>query len=231
MRRRLAERDQLFQLITENAADMIAVVDGTGQRIYNSPAYQHVLGYSAEELKTTSSIEQIHPDDRQRVLEAAHKARSTGQGQRLEYRIRHKDGSWRILESTASAVRNAKGKTEKLVIVNRDISERKRAEEMLAHSAFHDGLTNLPNRALFLDRLQRALVLSKRHTDYKFAVLFIDVDEFKVFNDSLGHKVGDEVLIQIGQRLTASLREVDTIARPQLGQAQEGRHAGPARRR
>src|SRR6185312_9975195 len=78
MRRRLAERDQLFQLITENAADMIAVVDGTGQRIYNSPAYQHVLGYSAEELKTTSSIEQIHPDDRQRVLEAARKARSTG---------------------------------------------------------------------------------------------------------------------------------------------------------
>ena len=64
IRRRLAERDQLFQLITENAADMIAVVDGTGQRIYNSPAYQHVLGYSAEELKTTSSIEQIHPDDR-----------------------------------------------------------------------------------------------------------------------------------------------------------------------
>ncbi len=221
MRRRLAERDQLFQLITENAADMIAVVDGTGKRIYNSPAYQHVLGYSPEELKNTSSIEQIHPDDRQRVLEAAHKARSTGQGQRMEYRIRHKDGSWRILESTASAIRNAKGETEKLVIVNRDISERKRAEEMLAHHAFHDGLTNLPNRALFVDRLQRALVLSKRHTDYKFAVLFIDIDEFKVFNDSLGHKVGDEVLIQIGQRLTASLREVDTIARPQFGPSKD----------
>ena len=102
--------------------------------------------------------------------------------------------------------------------MNRDISERKRAEELLAHNAFHDGLTNLPNRALFLDRLQRALVLSKRHTDYKFAVLFIDIDEFKVFNDSLGHIVGDEVLVQIGKRLTASLREVDTISRPQLGQ-------------
>jgi diguanylate cyclase (GGDEF)-like protein/PAS domain S-box-containing protein len=221
MRRRLAERDQLFQLITENAADMIAVVDGAGKRIYNSPAYYHILGYSAEELKITSSIEQIHPDDRQRVLEAAHKARSAGQGQRLEYRIRHRDGSWRILESTASAIRNAKGETEKLVIVNRDISERKRAEALLAHNAFHDGLTNLPNRALFLDRLQRALVLSKRHTDYKFAVLFMDVDEFKVFNDSLGHKVGDEVLVQISQRLTASLREVDTIARPHLGPSKD----------
>ena len=218
IRRQLADRDQLFQLITENAADMIAVVDGTGQRLYNSPAYQHVLGYSDEELKSTASIEQVHPDDRQMVLEAAHKARTTGQGQRLEYRIRHKDGSWRILESTSSAIVNAKGKTEKLVIVNRDISERKRAEELLAHNAFHDGLTNLPNRTLFLDRLQRALVLSKRHTDYKFAVLFIDIDEFKVFNDSLGHIVGDEVLVQIGKRLTASLREVDTIARPQQGQ-------------
>src|SRR5713101_5573825 len=216
IRRRLAERDQLFQLITENAADLIAVVDSTGQRIYNSPAYEHVLGYSADELKATSSIEQVHPDDRARVLEAARKARSTGHGQRLEYRIQHKDGSWRILESTASVVRDQKGKTEKLVIVNRDISERKRAEEMLAHSAFHDGLTNLPNRALFLDRLQRAFALSKRHTDYKFAVLFIDIDEFKVFNDSLGHTVGDEVLVQIAKRLTASLREVDTISRPQL---------------
>ncbi|HEV3206369.1 MAG TPA: EAL domain-containing protein [Terriglobales bacterium] len=213
MRRQLAERDQLFQLITENAADMIAVVDGSGKRIYNSPAYERILGYSAAELRSTSSIEQIHPEDRQRVIEAAKKAHSTGTGERLEYRIRHKDGSWRILESTASAVKNVKGETEKLVIVNRDISERKRAEEKLAHNSFHDGLTNLPNRALFIERLQRAFVLGKRHADYKFAVLFIDIDEFKVFNDSLGHSVGDELLVQIGQRLTASLRELDTISR------------------
>jgi diguanylate cyclase (GGDEF)-like protein/PAS domain S-box-containing protein len=213
--RRLAERDQLFQVITENAADMIAVVDETGRRIYNSPAYERILGYSTDELRTTSALEQIHPDDRQRVMEASHKARSTGQGQRLEYRIRHKDGSWRILESTASVVRNEKGETVRLVIVNRDVSERKRAEEMLAHNALHDGLTNLPNRALFLDRLERAFSLSKRHPNYKFAVLFIDIDEFKVFNDSLGHTIGDELLVQIGQRLRASLREADTISRQQ----------------
>jgi diguanylate cyclase (GGDEF)-like protein/PAS domain S-box-containing protein len=215
IRRRLAERDQLFQLITENAADMIAVVDETGRRIYNSPAYERILGYSTADLKATSALDQIHPDDRQRVLEASHKARSTGQGQRLEYRIRHKDGSWRILESTASVVRNEKGETVRLVIVNRDISERKRVEEMLAHNALHDGLTNLPNRALFLDRLQRAFALFKRHPNYKFAVLFIDIDEFKVFNDSLGHTIGDELLVQIGQRLKASLREADTISRQQ----------------
>jgi PAS domain S-box-containing protein len=217
IRRQLAERDQLFQLISENAADMIALVDSDGRRLYNSPAYLKVLGYSPEDLKGTSSIEQIHPDDRPRVLKAAEKARLSGHGERMEYRVRHKDGSWRTLESTASPIRNARGQTDKLVIVNRDITERKRAEEMLAHNAFHDGLTNLPNRTLFLDRLQHALTLSKRHSNYKFAVLLIDVDEFRIVNDSLGHSAGDELLIQIGQRLKDGVRRADMVSRPRMG--------------
>jgi PAS domain S-box-containing protein len=216
VRRQLAERDQLFHLISENAADMIALVDNDGRRLYNSPAYQKVLGYSAADLKATASIEQIHPDDRPRVLQAADKARKSGRGERLEYRVLHKDGTWRTLESTASPIRNAKGETEKLVIVNRDITERKRAEEMLAHNAFHDGLTDLPNRSLFLDRLQHALTLSKRHTNYKFAILLIDIDEFKIVNDSLGHSAGDQLLIQIGQRLKESVRQADTVSRPRV---------------
>jgi PAS domain S-box-containing protein len=222
IRRQLGERERLFQLITENAADMIAVIDRNGQRLYNSPAYQTILGYGPEELAASSSMDQIHPEDRARVLEAAEKARSTGRGERLEYRIRHKDGSWRFIESTASAIRSPKGETEGLVIVNRDITERKRAEEKLDHLSFHDGLTNLPNRALFLDRLQRAITQARRHSDFRFAVLFIDIDEFKVFNDSLGHAAGDALLIQIAQRLTVCLRGADTISRPRLGDA-----AGP----
>jgi PAS domain S-box-containing protein len=222
IRRQLAERDQLFQLISENAADMIALVDGDGRRLYNSPAYQKVLGYSPEELSATSSVEQIHPDDRPRVLKAAEKARLSGQVERVEYRIRHKDGSWRTLESTACAIRNARGQTDKLVIVNRDITERKRAEEMVVHNAFHDALTNLPNRALFLDRLQHALSLSKKHSNYKFAVLLIDIDEFKIVNDSLGHTAGDELLIQVGQRLKDSVRRADTVSRPRIGNGHGG---------
>jgi len=128
---RLAEREELFRLISENAADMIAVVSVDGQRLYNSPSYERALGYTAEELVRTASFEQIHPDDRVSVMAAAEETRRTGLGCRLEYRIRHKRGDWRVFESTSSAVRNANGETEKLVIVNRDITERKQLEQQL----------------------------------------------------------------------------------------------------
>ncbi len=212
-RRKLWQKERLFHLITENAVDMIGVIDREGRRLYNSPAYEKVLGYTSDELASTSSIEQVHPDDRARVIEAAEKAYKTGRGDRLEYRIRHKDGSWRVLESTASAIPGLKGEIEGLVIVNRDITERKQAEALLEHRAFHDGLTNLPNRVLLLDRLQRAIEVSRRHRDFRFAVLFIDIDNFKVVNDSLGHGAGDELLIQIARRLTACLRGADTVSR------------------
>ena len=130
-RKQIAEREELFRLITENAADMIAVVDGSGNRLYNSPSYQRLLGYSPEELRQTKGIEQVHPDDRQKVIEAAIDARHSGVGRSLEYRIRHKDGHWVPLESTASVVRSGSGSVEKLVIVNRDITERKDLEKKL----------------------------------------------------------------------------------------------------
>src|SRR5579863_6527769 len=95
--RRVAKRnEELFQIVTENAADMIALVDVKGRRLYNSPAYKRILGYTAAELGETSAFEQIHPEDRFRVLEAAREARESGVGKRLEYRIKHKDGSWRV---------------------------------------------------------------------------------------------------------------------------------------
>jgi len=131
VRKRFAEREELFRLISENAADMIAVVDGSGNRLYNSPSYQRLLGYSPEELKRTTGFEQIHPDDRRKVIEAAAEAKRSGVGRSVEYRIRHKDGRWMSLESTASVVRSSSGDVEKLVIVNRDITERKDLEKQL----------------------------------------------------------------------------------------------------
>ena len=127
------KREELFHLISENAADMIAVVDMEGKRLFNSLSYKKVLGYSPEELRSSSAFEQIHPDDRERVKKAA-EARRSGMGKTLEYRIRHKNGTWLVLESTSSVIRNAEGEPEKLVIVNRDITERKKTEEALRRS-------------------------------------------------------------------------------------------------
>jgi two-component system, cell cycle sensor histidine kinase and response regulator CckA len=146
IRRQLMEREELFRLISENAADLIAVVDMDGRRIYNSMAYQKVLGYSPDELKGSSSLGEVHPDDRPRVLAAAGQARLTGVGANLEYRIRHKDGTWRVLESTSSVILNEKGVPEKLVIVNRDITERKRASDALrlSEGSFRSMIENAP---------------------------------------------------------------------------------------
>ena len=215
LRQESKKRDELFQIVTENAADMIALVDVKGYRIYNSPAYKRVLGYSAAELGETSAFDQIHPDDRFNVLEAARAARNTGVGKKLEYRIRHKDGTWRVLESVAGTIRDEKGEVAKLVIVNRDITDRKRAEEQAEHNSFHDGLTHLPNRRLFLDRLQHLFERAQRNPDRHYALMFVDLDGFKVFNDAMGPAAADQVIVETSQRLNSCLRDEDTISRPQ----------------
>ena len=213
--RRAENREELFKIVTENAADMIALVDVKGKRLYNSPAYKRILGYSPAELGETSSFEQIHPDDRFKVLEAAREARESGIGKRLEYRIRHKDGRWLVLESVASTVRNEKGEVAKLVIVNRDITERKRAEEQLEHNLFHDPMTGLPNRRLFLDRLQNAFVQSRRDNGQQYALLLANIDHFKIFNETMGTAAGDQILQEIARRISATCRQADTVARAQ----------------
>lgn len=133
VRKQLIEREELFRLITENAADMIAVVDTKGRRLYNSPSYEKILGYTPLELGGTTAVDQIHPEDREMVFKAAAEARSTGVGRSLEYRMRHKDGSWRTLESRASTISKG-GQVEKLVIVNRDVTERKHLEDQFRQS-------------------------------------------------------------------------------------------------
>ena len=130
-RQRVREREELFRLIGENAADMIALVDADGKRLYSSPSYKKLLGYSDEELQQTTFYEHIHPDDRALVAAAANEARQSGIGRRVEYRIRRKDDSWLVVESTSSLVQNQGSAGKKMVIVNRDITERKQLEEQL----------------------------------------------------------------------------------------------------
>lgn len=143
IRRRLIERDEVFRLITENAADMIAVIDENGRRIYNSPSYERILGYSVVELQNSEASDQMHPDDLSLVADAAAHARSTGVGRQIEYRMRGKGGTWHILESTASAILGATGEYKGLVIVNRDITDRKRLEEQFRQSQKMDAIGRL----------------------------------------------------------------------------------------
>jgi diguanylate cyclase (GGDEF)-like protein/PAS domain S-box-containing protein len=190
-------------------------VGGWHQRLYNSPSYRRILAYSPADLRKKSAFQQIHPDDRFKVLEAAREARSTGVGKKLEYRIRHRDGSWRVFESIASAIVDKNGEADKLVIVNRDITERKRSEQQLEHSSFHDPVTGLPNRRLFLDRLEHLFARAQRSPERRHAVVFVDLEGFKALNAAMGPAAGDQVIVEMGRRLGACLRHDDTLSRPQ----------------
>lgn len=130
----LRESEELFRLISENAADLIAVVDRHGYRLYNSPAYQTLLGYDPGALKGTWSFNEVHPEDRDKVIQAFKKSMETGEGQVIEYRMRHRDGSWRVLESTGSVIRDSKGEPDRLVIVAHDITKRTQAQEALQNA-------------------------------------------------------------------------------------------------
>ena len=131
-----------------------------------------------------------------------------------EYRIRHQDGSYLWVLCRGLVVRNEAGVAERFAGSQTDITRRKMYEERLVHDAFHDTLTRLPNRALFIDRLDHALRRAKRSPKDVFSsVLFLDLDRFKVINDSLGHMLGDELLVEVARRIRASLRPGDTVAR------------------
>jgi PAS domain S-box-containing protein len=131
IRRQLSDHEEMFRLITENAEDLITVIDKDGNRLYNSPGYKKALGYVHSELQASPVIEQIHPDDHAMILKARKEAFTTGNSVRIEYRFRRRDGEWRVLESTGAPVLGTAGKADKLIIVSRDITERKRTEERL----------------------------------------------------------------------------------------------------
>jgi len=175
-----------------------------------------MLGYSEKDISSHPEewISRIHADDRAEV-EARIAAHLSGRSPHFEgeFRIMHKDGTYRWMLNRGLAVRNVSGQAYRMAGSQTDITSRKTVEEQLVHDAFHDALTGLPNRALFMDRLQHVITTSQRRDNALYAVLFLDMDRFKIINDSFGHLVGDQLLVVMGRVLTECLRPGDTVAR------------------
>lgn len=209
----LSSRERRYRLLARHSADLVVTLDADGSFREVSPSAARLLGWDDEALVATDPAEHLHPDD-SGPLSAALAAAMAGPGGEVrlpDYRLRHRDGSWRWLQATAIDLRH-ESSVGGLVIIGHDITERKTAEARLAHQALHDPLTGLANRALLLDRIGNALERVRRHAG-TVAVVFLDLDRFKVINDSLGHARGDELLRAYARRLSSVLRGGDTVAR------------------
>jgi diguanylate cyclase (GGDEF)-like protein/PAS domain S-box-containing protein len=212
----LRESEERYALAVCGANDGLFDWDLRCNRIHFSPRWKEMLGHGAGEIGAAPEewLGRIHPEE---VGEFRQRLEAHLKGQEahfeLEYRIRHRDGTYRWMLSRGLAVRDGQGEAYRMAGSLTDVTRRKEAEERLLHDALHDGLTGLANRTLFGDRLHQALARSRRREDYSFAVLYVDIDQFKVINDSLGHLAGDEVLVALARRLEACLRPGDTVAR------------------
>ena len=212
--RRLRESEKLYRsLVQENISDILTVIGADGTvRLFESPAIERVLGYRPDGQIDTNAFSWLHPDDVEQALNIfAEVLQTPGFHPPLEFRVPHADGSMRYLEHSVNNQLHDPD-IRGIVISSRDITDRKALEEQLRHQSLHDPLTGLPNRALFMDRLEHALDRSKRR-EQAVALLFMDLNNFKLVNDSLGHELGDQLLVAMSKRLQASLRPGTTLAR------------------
>lgn len=184
--------------------------------IYFSPHWKAILGYEEQEIQSSVDewFSRVHPEDLPRLkVDVAVHLEGTTPSFKSEYRMLHWNGEYRWVLTQGLVVRDEQGQPERLTGSQADITQRKLNEDELRYASSHDALTGLPNRSSFTKRLERAVEQAKQDKDSLFAVLFIDLDRFKVINDSLGHLVGDQLLITVARRLKASLRSGDMVAR------------------
>ena len=214
----LSLSEERHRLLADNASDVIWLMDLSGRFTYVSPSVFRLRGYTPAEVICQSLEQVVAPASAvvaraglARILAATDNRQPVAEF-RSELELQCKDGSTVWTETTANAMRNANGKVVALLGVTRDISERRRVESCMRHLAEFDALTDLPNRVLFSDRLDRALA-RRRRDGSQLALLFVDLDHFKPINDNHGHAVGDRVLREVAHRLSASVRDSDTVAR------------------
>ena len=205
-----------FRSLVAHSSDLITVLDAHGTVTYQSPSVQRVLGYRADEIEGRDFARLLSESDRPRLAQivAGVGEAYVGGGAEthvIECSLRHRDGAWLQFEVQHTDLlqdEHVRG----VVLNSRDVSERKAFEDQLAHQAFHDPVTSLANRALFADRVQHSIKRSSRGGP-AIGVMFIDLDDFKTVNDSLGHAAGDTVLQEVGRRLQGVVRPGDTVAR------------------
>ena len=207
---RLAESEQRYRSLFYHNPDAVFSLDARGNYLTANPTCEQITGYPIEVIHHTPWSALVVPEDQPRTLR--HIARTArGDAQAFEISILRKSGERARLHVTTLPI-IVSGQIVGIYGIAKDETERRTLEERLAHQAFHDSLTKLPNRNLFLDRLQHALARAGRNQTM-LAVLFLDLDNFKVINDSLGHEVGDQLLIRVAERLSDSMRSDDTAAR------------------
>jgi diguanylate cyclase (GGDEF)-like protein/PAS domain S-box-containing protein len=200
-----------FRSLVAHASDLITVLDENGVVTYQSPSIERLLGYSVEEVEAGRFDRLLAEADRARLAQVIGGSGSASDSHTLECSLQHRDGRWLQFEVQTTRLLDDEH-VRGIVLNSRDVSERTAFEEQLAHQAFHDPVTDLANRALFADRVGHALRSTVR-TGKSIAVLFIDLDDFKTINDSLGHQAGDAILYEVARRLERAIRPADTVAR------------------
>ena len=208
----LAGSEARFRSLVQEASDVFMII-GDARVTFVSPSVSRVLGYDEDDVIGVAYLDLVHPDDRQGVVDfVTGMMRTPGASGLIECRLRHADGRWVAFESNCHNLLHDP-QIAGFVTTGRDVSDRKALEDELEHRAFHDALTGLANRSLFRDRVEHTVARATRESELAYGVLYVDLDGFKVVNDTLGHAVGDGVLVQVAELLKRCIREVDTAAR------------------